>query len=134
MNYNTKTVYEGQGRCLTTHIASGKKFATDLHRDLGGLEDNPAPAELLGATLASCMMSLVSYLAGRKDIDVKGMSIEAQPVTKGLKITGFNLLITMPLSSNHPSRQALEQSAQTCPVKQALDPSIKITQEWKWIG
>ncbi len=42
---------------------------------------------MLGSTLASCMMSLVSVVAARKGVDLKGMRVLARAVesSKGLK-------------------------------------------------
>lgn len=133
MNYASKTVYEGQGRCRTTHNATGKGFATDLHKDIGGLEENPSPGEMLAATLASCMMSMVSFIASRKDIDVKGMVIESAPEAgSDGSIKRIPLRITMPLPGDLPMRKALEASALTCPVHRALNPSIETPIEWIW--
>lgn len=133
MKYSTETVYKGQGRCATTHNATGKTFATDLHKDIGGLEDNPSPGEMLAATLASCMMSMVSVIAGRKDIDVTGMKIEASPVTDDKnQIVKIELKATMPLPGDHPMRKALEASALTCPVHNALKHEIETPVEWVW--
>lgn len=133
MEYASKTVYEGQGRCVTTHQATRKVFATDLHKESGGLEENPSPGEMLAATLASCMMSMVSFIAGRKNIDVKGMTIESKPESnESGNILKIVLRATMPLSGDHPMRKALEASALVCPVHNALNPSIETPIEWIW--
>lgn len=134
MNYSTETVYQGSGRCHTTHKATGKSFTTDLDKSHGGLEENPSPGELLAATLASCMMSMVSFIAARKDIDVTGMKIEAVPYAENGKILKISLKATMPLPADHPARKALEASALTCPVHGALRPDIETPIEWNWVG
>lgn len=133
MSYSTITTYEGKGRCTTTHNATGKSFSTDLHKSIGGLEENPSPGEMLAATLASCMMSNMSVVAARKEIDVQGMTIEASPVTDANnKILKIELKITMPLPEDHPQRKMFEQAAATCPVHQALNPSVETPVEWSW--
>ncbi|MEG0837991.1 MAG: OsmC family protein [Akkermansia sp.] len=134
MEYSTETVYMGQGRCTTVHKVTGATVTTDLDKSHGGLEQNPSPGELLGATLASCMMSMVSFIASRKEIDVKGMKFEAFPVAENGKITKIVLKATVPLPANHPYRKALEQSALTCPVHGVLRADIETPIEWNWIG
>ena len=134
MNYSTETVYKGKGRCFTTHKATGVSFTTDLDASHGGLAENPSPGEMLAATLASCMMSMVSFIAGRKEIDVTGMKIEASPVAENGKITQIVLKAMMPLPADHPARKSLEASALTCPVHGALRANIETPIEWHWVG
>lgn len=131
--YSTITEYKGKGRCVTVHEKTGKTFATDLHKEMGGLEENPSPSEMLAATLASCMMSMVTHIAGRKNIDLTGMKMEASPVFNGAgKIEKMALRVTMPLPGNHPMRNALELSAQTCPVHNTMKNNVEMLIEWIW--
>ncbi len=133
MNYTSETIFEGKGRCVTTHKATGKTFATDLHRDLGGYEENPTPGEMLAATLASCMASMISVVAARKGVEVTGMKLEAAPcVDANGKIEKIKLKITMPLPADYPYRDMIQTSAMICPVHQALNPSIETPVEWYW--
>ena len=71
--YTSETENVGQFRCETTFIPSNVTFATDLPASFEGRAEFPSPGVLLGSTLASCMMSLVSVVAARKGVDLKGM-------------------------------------------------------------
>lgn len=45
---------------------------------------------LLGATLSSCMMSLLSVIAARKEVDLRGMRILAHAVESEKGIEKLN--------------------------------------------
>ena len=108
--YTSETENVGQFRCETTFIPSNVTFATDLPASFEGRAEFPSPGVLLGSTLASCMMSLVSVVAARKGVDLKGMRVEG----------------------SHPLRAMLEKTALSCPVRQALRPDLETPIEWEW--
>ena len=85
--YTSETENVGQFRCETTFIPSNVTFATDLPASFEGRAEFPSPGVLLGSTLASCMMSLVSVVAARKGVDLKGMRVLARAAesSKGIE-------------------------------------------------
>ena len=76
--YTSETENVGQFRCETTFIPFNVTFSTDLPASFEGRAEFPSPGVLLGSTLASCMMSLVSVVATRKGVDLKGMRVLAR--------------------------------------------------------
>ena len=62
-DYTSETKNIGDFRCETRFTRGDKIFCTDLSKDFGGLEEYPAPGQLLAASVASCMISMVSYVA-----------------------------------------------------------------------
>ena len=92
----------------------------------------PAPGVLLGSTLASCMMSLVSVVAARKGVDLKGMRVLARAAESSKGIEKIELKAIMPLEGSHPLRAMLEKTALSCPVRQALRPDLETPIEWEW--
>ena len=115
-HYTSETENVGQFRCETTYIPSNITFATDLPASFEGRAEFPSPGVMLGSTLASCMMSLVSVVAARKGVDLKGIELKA----------------VMPLESSHPLSSMLEKTAMSCPVRQALRPDMETPVEWEW--
>lgn len=85
--YTSRTENVGQFRCETTYARSEEKTFTDLSASYGGREKYPTPGMLLGATLSSCMMSLLSVIAARKEVDLRGCASWPMPwnLKKALK-------------------------------------------------
>mgnify|MGYP002140091586 CR=1 FL=1 len=95
--YTSETENVGQFRCETTFIPSNVTFSTDLPASFEGRAEFPSPGVLLGSTLASCMMSLVSVVAARKGVDLKGMRVLALASGEdGLDFVRILLLIFIP--------------------------------------
>ena len=130
--YTSRTENVGQFRCETTYARSEEKTFTDLSASYGGREKYPTPGMLLGATLSSCMMSLLSVIAARKEVDLRGMRILAHAVESEKGIEKIELKAVMPLDGSHPLRSMLEKAAMTCPVRRALHPDLETPIEWEW--
>ena len=131
-HYTSETENVGQFRCETTYIPSNITFAPDLPASFDGRAEFPSPGVMLGSTLASCMMSLVSVVAARKGVDLKGMRVLARAVESSKGIEKIELKAVMPLESSHPLRSMLEKTAMSCPVRQALRPDMETPVEWEW--
>lgn len=130
--YTSQTENVGQFRCETSYHPAGKKFSTDLSAEYAGLAEYPSPGIMLGATLASCMISLLSVVASRKGVDLKGMRMLARPVENDQGIAKIELKAIMPLAADHPLRPMLEKTALACPVHRALNPALETPIEWEW--
>ena len=131
--YTSETENVGQFRCETTFIPSNVTFATDLPASFEGRAEFPSPGVLLGSTLASCMMSLVSVVAARKGVDLKGMRVLARAAESSKGIEKIELKAIMPLEgSHHPLRAMLEKTALSCPVRQGAAARSETPIEWEW--
>lgn len=78
------------------------------------------------------MMSLVSVVAARKGVDLKGMRVLARAAESSKGIEKIELKAIMPLEGSHPLRAMLEKTALSCPVRQALRPDLETPIEWEW--
>lgn len=76
------------------------------------------------------MMSLVSVVAARKGVDLKGMRVLARAAESSKGIEKIELKVIMPLEGSHPLRAMLEKTALSCPVRQALRPDLETPIEW----
>ena len=105
--YTSETENVGQFRCETTFIPSNVTFATDLPASFEGRAEFPSPGVLLGSTLASCMMSLVSVVAARKGVDLKGMRVLARAAESSKGTEGNHAPGRQPPSPRHAGKNRL---------------------------
>ena len=64
----TSTVtYSGELRTLATHLQSGSSFETDAPTDNQGKGARFSPTDLIGTSLAACMLTTMAIRA--KDLD-----------------------------------------------------------------
>ncbi len=125
------TIHTGHHRCQTTYDHHFI-FSTDLPVTFGGLAEFPTPSTMLGSTLASCMMSLLSVLASKKGSELTGMCISAQAEESSEGVNKISLDIYVPLAPDHPLRPLLEKSARHCPIHRSLHPDIQVELTWHW--
>lgn len=95
-------------------------IVTDEPTALGGTDTGPAPHELLAATLASCISTMIALYAMRREWDLGEISVdvlydhESEP-------RRFDVTINLPGGLSEDQEARLRRVADTCPVRRALE-------------
>lgn len=130
--YTSTTVHEGSMRCSTSFTQSSTKMITDVGAALGGLGEQPSPAQMLAASVASCMASMMAYLGARRNIRTEGISIESGYEEGKTGLTALNFHITVPVAVNPGEKAVLEAAVKGCPVGAAIAPTVEKRISWTW--
>ncbi len=121
-------VYTGEKHCELRHAPSNSVIETDAPRDNQGRGERFSPTDLMGAALASCVLTTMAIVGEREGLVVKGASArvikEMQPSPR--KVARLPLEVTMPNGLKPAARSLLEEAARTCPVARSLNPDIEI--------
>ena len=128
-------VYEGDLHCGVRHGPSGAAIATDAPVDNEGRGEAFSPTDLLCASLASCMMTVMGIVARRHDWPLEGatVAIEKHMVTEPKRRVGKVVAeFAMPDAIPEPARAVLERAAKTCPVKLSLHPDVELDLRFRW--
>lgn len=93
---------------------------TDEPESLGGTDTGPAPHELLAATLASCVSTMIVLYAQRRDWDLADVRVD---VDYDAEVTPRRIEVTIHLPEGLTAEQTdrLNRVADTCPVRRALE-------------
>ena len=95
-------------------------ITTDEPESLGGTDTAPAPHELLAATLASCVSTMIVLYAQRRDWELGDVQVDvnydADTTPRHVEVT-----IHLPDSLAADQIKRLERVAETCPVRRALE-------------
>ena len=95
-------------------------ITTDEPNRLGGTDTAPTPHELLAATLASCVSTMLVLYARSRDIDLAELRVDvdydADASPRQVEIT-----IHLPDHLSDDQVKRLEKVAETCPVRRALE-------------
>jgi uncharacterized OsmC-like protein len=128
-------VYEGNLRCSATHGPSGSKIETDAPVDNCGKGERFSPTDLAASSLGLCMMTIMGIYAEKNGIDLGRTTarvlkeMTAEPPRRIAKLT---VEIAVPLSADHPRREAIERAAMSCPVFLSLHPEIEKDLHYSW--
>ena len=132
-SYTSETKLEEGMRCCTSmRRQDADAFCTDVPTALGGKGEKATPGEMLAATVASCMLSMLAFTGKRRGLDTRGMSICARCGEGPQGIGSLHFLITVPQPMDDEQKNLLEHAALNCPVGQAIRPEITREIIWRW--
>jgi putative redox protein len=120
-------VYLGEKRCELVHAPSKSVIETDAPRDNNGLGEKFSPTDLVGAALASCVLTTIAIMAEKDGLSLKGararVTKEMQPSPR--QIARLPVVVEMPAGLSAVDRKRLEAAAHTCPVHRSLSPEVQ---------
>ncbi len=118
--------YEGEKHCSVVHAPSSSTIETDAPLDNNGKGQRFSPTDLVAAALGTCILTVMSILAERDGVDMKGATatVEKTMTASPRRIASLVVTITMPPGIDPSFRIKLENAADTCPVRKSLHPDI----------
>jgi putative redox protein len=136
MGVRMAVTYQGDLHCEGLHAPSGSRLETDAPKDNEGRGERFSPTDLVGAALASCMLTVMGIVARRHGWDLTGARAEVEKdmvATPLRRIGRLGVRIEMPAGVPHGARAVLERAAVTCPVHESLHADVKrdVTFVWK---
>jgi uncharacterized OsmC-like protein len=125
---NMTVSYEGDLHCELTHGPSGSKLETDAPKDNQGRGERFSPTDLVGAALASCVVTTMAIVARRDGVPFDGARAEVgkEMTASPRRIGALPLRVILPRSIPESYRPTLEAIAHTCPVQRSLHPDVKV--------
>ncbi len=119
--------YLGDLSCKVTHTPSGNSFLTDAPLDNNGKARYISPTDLLCASVAACISTIMGMKANANGIDLTGMKVSAvkemvnEPYRRISKIT---IDICFPNKLSDKDFKIMENVTNTCPVTRSLSPEL----------
>mgnify|MGYP006139207821 FL=1 len=119
--------YNGNLRTSAKHLESGTIITTDAPKDNHGLGECFSPTDLVCASLASCMLTIMGIAVKKYEIDITDTTAIVKKImgTAPRMISQIDIVIKFP--DNYPDKikKILERSALNCPVHKSLSDKIK---------
>ena len=128
MAVEINVTYEGSLRCEATHAPSGNSFLTDAPVDNQGKGESFSPTDLVATGLATCVLTTIALVAGRRGVDLGKMSarvLKEMHPDPPRRIGKLLLTVTMPPGIPEEDRKVYDRTAHTCPVHRSLHPDIE---------
>ncbi len=119
--------YLGDLRTEMVHLESGERMLTDAPKDNEGKGEAFSPTDLVAASLASCMITVMGIKARQHDIDIDGTKAEVvkEMGTNPRRISAIRINIHFPKNYKAKEKILLERSAHTCPVGKSLSDDLE---------
>jgi uncharacterized OsmC-like protein len=127
--------YSGNLRCELRHESSGSLIETDAPKDNHGMGAKFSPTDLVGAALASCILTTAAIVARRDGISIDGASAEVEKIMiqDPRRIGSLPVVLTLSASIPQDYRRKLERATHACPVAKSLHPSLEISIEFRYV-
>lgn len=128
MSFKISAVYSGDEKVTLKHGLSGSSLETDLPPDNGGRGRTFSPTDLLTASVASCVLTIMAKLAAREGIKFEGASfeIEKHMQESPRRVARLSGVITLPPGLDQKQRDKLAACVKACPVSRSLHPDIAL--------
>ena len=81
----------------------------------------------MATALGSCMMSLITLVSQRDNLDLTGLAFRAEKhmASNPRRIGAIPVTLQMPKGLTPDQRKKLENAALTCPVHNSLHPDVE---------
>jgi putative redox protein len=110
----------GNGLKHEVDVNGRHTIVTDEPERLGGTDAGPAPHELLAATLASCIATMIAMYAQNRGWDIGETAVDVD-YDADSSPRRFSIEVRLPSDLTPDQRRRLERVAETCPVRRALE-------------
>jgi len=126
-NPNYTIEYSDNLRTQSIHLKSGDQITTDAPTDNNGKGEAFSPTDIVAASLANCMLTIMGIVSNRKGLDLEGTEakIEKFMGTEPRRVTEIKIDFYFPLSFSNDERKLLEKAAMNCPVAKSLSSDLK---------
>jgi putative redox protein len=127
--------YLGGLRCEAVHGPSGVRLQTDAPVDNHGRGESFSPTDLMTASLAACMTTIMGIVARRDGIAIEGLTVAIEKhmtAAPPRRVARIVLRFAMPAGIAVADRAKLEAAARTCPVALSLSPEVQVEASFAW--
>ena len=130
----SKVTYTGNLRTQCVHLRSGNEFITDAPLDNNGLGQAFSPTDTVATAVASCMLTVMGIKARDLEVDLTNSYAE---ITKHMaanprRISKVEVRLRLPASISEKHQKILENTGNTCPVIQSINPDIIKELNYQW--
>lgn len=133
---NITVAYAGNKKCDLKH-PEGATLRTDAPKDIGGDASAFSPTDLIGAGLASCILTTIGMWGERNGVDIKGATatVEKHMTTPPAprRIGRLPVIVNLPASIPVEMRERIERVGNSCPVHSSLHPEVDAKIEYRYV-
>lgn len=127
--------YQGELHCVAVHEPSKNELITDAPKDNQGRGEAFSPTDLLATSFATCLTTTMAMAARRHGIELRGLKFS---VTKEMsadaprRVVRLTTELWLPIARTAELAKVFELTADTCPVRQSLNPAVETPVVFHW--
>ena len=128
--------YKGDLRTAALHLKSSSEIITDAPTDNYGKGETFSPTDLVAASLASCMLTVMGIKANNAGFQFKGAETEVakKMASNPRRISMIEIKMKIsPADYNDEQKKILKNAAIQCPVAKSLNEDIEQVVDFEWL-
>lgn len=117
-------------RTKSVHVKSGTEFISDAPVDNRGKGEYFSPTDILSASLAACMITIMDIAGQEHGFSVEGAEVDITKIMsdKPRRIAEIIVEINFPANNySDKAKKIIEYATKNCPVSLSLHPDVKQT-------
>lgn len=120
--------------CQVKHGPSGATIQTEAPKDNGGTGRSFSPTDMVGAALATCMLTTMQLYASRENLPwgESSATVEKRMTPPPRRIGELVVELTMPRGLMPEQRATLEDVGRGCPVARSLNADTQLTMRFSY--
>jgi len=120
--------YLGDLECRAVHGPSGSEILTDAPADNQGLARHFSPTDLLAASVATCIMTIMGITARKHGLDISGLRVTAAKEMTGAprRVKKIALEFVFPRRISDHDFTLLSAAVEQCPVTRSLSAEVEV--------
>lgn len=129
------TIYARKDFATEIVHESGARLSTEPPKDNGGKGTVFSPTDLFGASLGSCMLTLMAMQAKKIGFDITGTEVEVEKTMVNdpkRRIGRLVIRIRCPHKPGEEARLKLEEAALSCPVHLSIHEKVSREVDFIW--
>jgi uncharacterized OsmC-like protein len=129
MEKNYEVIYTGALRTVATHLISASEIITDAPLDNNGKGEKFSPTDLIAASLASCMLTVIGINFSKRGTELSDVKCDVQKVMASAPRRIAEIHIDFDFLENKLSAddyRLIKQLAEVCPVANSLSSDLKV--------
>ena len=94
----------------------------------GGTDTGPAPIQLLGTALATCIALYVQQFLHARELPYEGMRVEVEQhgASNPNRVAAFAVRVVLPVAVRGPHAEMLERVVRSCPAHGTLTHAAEV--------
>lgn len=125
-----EVIYDEIQHCTAVRLKNNNKVAMDC--PYTGKGEEFSPGDIVGTSVAGCMLVAIGAFAMRHDMDLKDTRVEVETKMGPKYIEEINLVFNMGKNFSEKERKIIARNGETCPIKHSFIPEVKVNVTYKY--
>jgi uncharacterized OsmC-like protein len=125
-----EVIYDEMQHCTATRLKNNNIVEMDC--PYTGKGEKFSPGEMLGTSVAGCMLIAIGSFTMRHNIDLTNTRVDVVTIMGQDHVHEINLVFNMPMNYSEQEKKMITRAGETCPIKHSFLPEVKVNVRYNY--